>query len=305
MGRPDRTEPRSSPGLPGLPAPLGLQQREGGTRAGLRNHSVRRSAGRDRLQVAKLKALVGQSCRLLLGQLAARDRSSGRADLAAFALRWVRKSGALAGIRSACWCSGSAASGISGPHRLLPSRHRPQHASATRGEEAQGVAEGAGRRGASHAMANCGAGLLVLLLRSVLHLDETGSALLWAAYVGSFAAAASDTASSEVGQLIGKHPISPRTFRPVAVGTEGAVSLEGTLAGVGAAAVLAGVGAAFGLLSVAGMVAVTIGGFLGNFLESLAGSWGRKVLPHGLLNFANTAVGGVASALLTRVIAGP
>jgi len=226
--------------------------------------------------------------------------------ITAFALRWVRRSGALVGIPLGALVLRLGGLGgflvLTAFFLLGTGLTRLGYAR----KEAQGVAEGAGgRRGASHAMANCGTGLLVLLLRALLQPDGLGSALLWAAYVGSFAAAASDTASSEVGQLIGKHPISPRTFRPVAVGTEGAVSLEGTLAGVGAAAVLAGVGAAFGLLSVAGMVAVTIGGFLGNFLESLAGSWGRKVLPHGLLNFANTAVGAVASALLTRVIAGP
>ena len=40
-----------------------------------------------------------------------------------------------------------------------------------------------------------------------------------------------------------------------------------------------------------------LGGFIGNFLESLAGTWGRRALPHGWLNFANTAVGaGLAAA---------
>jgi uncharacterized protein (TIGR00297 family) len=165
---------------------------------------------------------------------------------------------------------------------------------------ARGVAEDAGgRRGASHVLANCGAGLLLLLMRVAFGHENSGtagSALLWAAYVGSFATAASDTSSSEIGKLIGRHPISPRTLRPVAVGTQGAVSLEGTVAGLLAAALMALLGLALGLLSWPGVAAVTMGGFLGNLLESLAGTWGRRVLPHGMLNFTNTAIGAALSA---------
>lgn len=224
----------------------------------------------------------------------------------AFLLRWVRRSALLAGIPLGVVVLRLGGLGgflvLTAFFLLGTGLTRLGYAR----KEAAGVAEEAGgRRGASHALANCGAGLLILVLRAVLHPGAEGSALLWAAYVGAFASAASDTASSEIGQLIGKHPISPRTMRPVAVGTEGAVSAEGTLAGVAAAGVLAGVGAIFGLLSPLGVIAVTIGGFLGNFLESLAGTWGRKLLPHGLLNFANTVVGAIASALLCRVIAAP
>jgi uncharacterized protein (TIGR00297 family) len=171
-------------------------------------------------------------------------------------------------------------------------------------KEAKGLAEDqGGRRGSSHVVANCGAGLLVLGLRAIL--VGTGSAdgvpadpLLWAAFVGSFAAAASDTTSSEIGQLYGKRTVSLRSLRSVPVGTEGAVSLEGLLGGLVAAGVLAILGGFLGLLSPFGILAVTLGGFLGNLMESLAGSWGRRMLPHGGLNFANTVVGALFSAAI-------
>jgi len=184
-------------------------------------------------------------------------------------------------------------------------------------KEARGVAEEAGgRRGASHVLANCGLGLLLLIAGAVFGItgaisrvsaagtDEvgaTGAVLLWAAFVGSFATAASDTSSSEIGQLYGRHPISLRTFRPVPIGTQGAVSLEGLLAGLAAAGIMAGVGRAVGFLDGWGWVAVTAGGFLGNVMESLAGTWGRRFLPHGLLNFTNTAVGATLAAALTAL----
>jgi uncharacterized protein (TIGR00297 family) len=171
-------------------------------------------------------------------------------------------------------------------------------------KEAKGVAEEAGgRRGGSHVLANCGVGFLILILRAVLDRDGTGGgeALLWAGYVGSFAAAASDTASSEIGQLWGRRTISLRSFREVPVGTEGAVSLEGLLAGLAASAILGLLGLGLGLLSGIAFVAVTAGGFLGNFLESLAGTWGRRRLPHGWLNFVNSLVGAGAAALLLAI----
>jgi uncharacterized protein (TIGR00297 family) len=171
---------------------------------------------------------------------------------------------------------------------------------------ARGVAEGSGgRRGASHVVANCGVGLLLLAARGILlhaGVGERWDVLVWAAFVGSFATAASDTGSSEIGQLFGRHPVSLRNFRPVPIGTEGAVSTEGLLAGLCAAAVMALLGRAVGLLDWPGAAAVTAGGFLGNVLESLAGTWGRRVLPHGLLNFANTAVGAALAAIGVAIL---
>ena len=90
--------------------------------------------------------------------------------------------------------------------------------------------------------------------------------------------------------------MSPRTLRPVPVGTEGAVSVEGLLAGLAAAILIGGLAFALRLVDGPGWVAVALAGFLGNVLESLTGSWGRRAFPHGWLNFANTAVGAALAA---------
>lgn len=173
-------------------------------------------------------------------------------------------------------------------------------------KDARGVAEGSGgRRGAAHVAANCTAGLMLLGLRQVMvraGVGPDGERLLWAAYVGSFAAAVSDTASSEVGQLWGRRPVSIRSLRPVPIGTEGAVSLEGLAGGLAAAALLAIVGGGLRLLDGTAIVAVACGGFAGNLLESMAGGWGRRILPHGALNFANTVVGACLAALLAALL---
>jgi uncharacterized protein (TIGR00297 family) len=68
--------------------------------------------------------------------------------------------------------------------------------------------------------------------------------LLSLGYVASFATKLSDTTASEVGKAYGKRTFLITTLRPVPAGTEGAVSLEGTLAGVVGSAVMAAVGLA-------------------------------------------------------------
>lgn len=217
--------------------------------------------------------------------------------LVALLLGWVRRSALVAGVPLGAlvlWLGGLGGFLILVGFFLLGTTLTRLGYAA---KEAKGVAEAqGGRRGSAHVVANCTSGLLVLLLRGTGILSDASAPLLWAAYAGSFAAAASDTASSEIGQLYGRRTVSLRTFRPVPVGTEGAVSIEGLLGGLGAALVLGLVGGAVGFLDLAGIAAVTLGGFLGNVGESLVGSWGRRMLPHGGLNFANTVAGALLAA---------
>jgi uncharacterized protein (TIGR00297 family) len=160
---------------------------------------------------------------------------------------------------------------------------------------ARGVAEErGGARGLSHALANAGVPALCAVGAWVLPHPA------WLpAFAGALATATMDTAGSEIGPLWGRRTISMRTFRPVPPGTPGAVSLEGTLGGLGAAALLALVGWATGLLGPRDLAPVVGGALAGNLYESLAGS--RGLLPHAWLNATNTAVGGAAAAGLARL----
>lgn len=175
---------------------------------------------------------------------------------------------------------------------------------------ARGVAEEAGgRRGVSHTLANGSMGLLLaalLALGRTLEWQETVLPLRMA-YAAAFATALADTTSSEIGGLWGRHPVSLKTFRPVPVGTEGAVSLEGTSAGSAAALILAILAWGIGWLEGGGVVAVaviTLAATAGNLGESVAASWGlKKRGHHQLLNFMNTAAG-AAIAFLVGVLGG-
>jgi uncharacterized protein (TIGR00297 family) len=170
---------------------------------------------------------------------------------------------------------------------------------------ALGVAQEAkGRRGAKHAFANCGAAAMAAVLYGWLARDG-GAAWVLAAFTGAFATALFDTVSSEVGQLYGKHPFLITTFKPVPVGTDGAVSIEGTAAGLAAAAAMGAFGAALGLYPWAAVVYVAAGAFVGTTFESIIGTLGsaRKRINNELLNFLNTVVGGAAAGLLCFLFA--
>jgi uncharacterized protein (TIGR00297 family) len=132
-----------------------------------------------------------------------------------------------------------------------------------------GTAEaGGGRRGARNALANCSVALICALLASL-----TSSQAFTAAFVASLGAAFADTAESEVGQLYGRAPRLVTTLRTVPPGTDGAVSLPGTLAGLLAAALTATLGSALGLVGDANsMILVTLAAFLGTVADSLLGA---------------------------------
>lgn len=171
---------------------------------------------------------------------------------------------------------------------------------------AQGLAqEEGGRRGTRHAVANCGTGVL---LATVMPFTDA----FWPALglIAAFATAASDTLGSEIGQLYGKRPIDPTTFRPVPPGTEGAVSVEGTVAGVVGSVVLAAVGGALGMIPWSALWIPVAGAFVGTTVESIVGAkWSgtKERVDNETMNFLNTVVGAGSAILLwfaVRVLAG-
>jgi uncharacterized protein (TIGR00297 family) len=81
-------------------------------------------------------------------------------------------------------------------------------------------------------------------------------------------------------------------------GTEGAVSLEGTLGGLAGAALVAGTGAMLGLFEWPVAVLVAVAGLLGSLAESVIGTVAerRGWLDNDLLNALNTAIGAALGA---------
>jgi len=162
----------------------------------------------------------------------------------------------------------------------------------------RGIAqEKGGARGVRHALANGSVPAFLALVAGLV----TGElrALLTLAYAAAVATAAADTCSSEVGKAYGRRTFLITTLRPVPPGTEGAVSVEGTLAGLAAAAIVASLGTGLGLYDPSAAMLVALAGLLGSLLESLVGTVAerRGWMGNDLLNAFNTLAGALIAAL--------
>ena len=133
-----------------------------------------------------------------------------------------------------------------------------------------------GRRDILQVLANGGVGLI----HSILYYLTKNPAYL--VFLGiSFAAANADTWATELGILNKKDPISLRTFKRVAKGTSGAISLFGTfsaLVGSTLIAIFATLGFSFlnigelGFEYIQAFQMVALGGFIGSIIDSILGA---------------------------------
>ncbi|NET53303.1 MAG: TIGR00297 family protein [Merismopedia sp. SIO2A8] len=121
-------------------------------------------------------------------------------------------------------------------------------------------------------------------------------------YIASLSTKLSDTCASEVGKAYGQRTFLITTLKPVPRGTEGAVSLEGTLAGVVASIAIALVGWLLGLITATGILICAIAAFVATNIESVIGATLQdrlQWLTNEIVNIINTTVGaGVAMAIM-------
>ncbi|GAB4218224.1 MAG: TIGR00297 family protein [Synechococcales cyanobacterium] len=124
--------------------------------------------------------------------------------------------------------------------------------------------------------------------------------LWWLGYCASFAAKLADTVSSEIGKAYGQRTFLITTLQPVPAGTEGAVSVEGSLAGIVAAVGIAGLGTAIGAdLGMVGWqwwLICTLAGIVATISESVLGVWQDRI--PGLTNEGVNALQTTWAALL-------
>ncbi len=159
-----------------------------------------------------------------------------------------------------------------------------------------GTAEKQDGRKASQVLANLG----VAAGCAALYAASPGRALFLLAVVAALSEAAADTVSSEFGQASSEQARLITTWEQVPAGTNGGVSVPGTIAGVAAAALVSLVCVFTGLLpwrwlgisvtaAVAGMVADS---YLGAWLER------RRLLNNDSVNFLSTLVAAGTASLL-------
>ena len=176
-------------------------------------------------------------------------------------------------------------------------------------KEAAGIAEKrSGARGPENVWGSaltaalCALGILFYTLRSDSSQADSSQAvsLLLLGYVASFSTKLSDTCASEIGKAYGQRTFLITTLQPVSRGTEGAVSLEGTIAGIVASIALAIVGWAVGLIPLAAIGICILAAFVATNLESLIGATLQSQfewLTNEVVNFLNTLIGAAVAIL--------
>jgi uncharacterized protein (TIGR00297 family) len=156
--------------------------------------------------------------------------------------------------------------------------------------------ERGGRRGAGNAFANCG----VAAAAAIAAVATPYSTQAWIAFVAALTAGGSDTVASEIGKAWGKSTFLVTSLARVKPGTPGAMSLQGTVAGIVAALVLAEVGVVAVSIGYETILPIVVGATMGALVESALAATleGPGILNNDMLNFINTAV---AAAVATAI----
>ena len=171
-------------------------------------------------------------------------------------------------------------------------------------KEAEGIAEKrSGQRGPENVWGSALTATICALL--TLFVDSAWQSLLLLGYVASFSTKLSDTTASEVGKAYGKSTFLITTLKPVPRGTEGAISLEGTLAGIVGSLLIAVLAWGLGMIDVSGIGLCAIAAFIATNIESLIGATLQNQwdwLTNEVVNGINTFIGAAIAIFLGILI---
>jgi len=140
-----------------------------------------------------------------------------------------------------------------------------------RRKQAIGVAERGDGRNARQVLANLAIPALASTIFAV-----TGDRLWIIAMIAALAEAATDTVASEVGQTSSPTAFLITSGQRVPAGTDGAITLPGTIAGLIAGTAVATVAGLGGLIPISRLWIPVAAGFAGMLFDSLLGATGQR-----------------------------
>jgi uncharacterized protein (TIGR00297 family) len=212
----------------------------------------------------------------------------------AWRMRAVSRNGAMAGFAVSCILlrlAGAAFLILLGVFVLTWAATRFGRAR----KQVAGIAERSAGRGARQVLANLGVGALACAALGGLEFAAPALGAAWrlpllAAFLAAMAECTADTVSSEVGQAASPRAWLLTGWRWVPAGTDGAITVTGTLAGAAGAAAIAVAAAGLGLLPASAALCAGMAGFLGMLFDTLLGGTleRRGVLGNNAVNCLST-----------------
>jgi uncharacterized protein (TIGR00297 family) len=159
-----------------------------------------------------------------------------------------------------------------------------------------GLAENRGGRSTGQVLANLSAAALFATI-AIWH------GWFAVAAIAALAEAAADTAQSEIGEMASCNAWLITGFRKVAPGTDGGVTLPGTLAGAAAVLLVVITARTLAVIGPGEWRIAVLAGFLGTVVDSLIGATieRRGLLNNNGVNFASTAAAGLIALSLIRI----
>jgi uncharacterized protein (TIGR00297 family) len=169
-----------------------------------------------------------------------------------------------------------------------------------RRKRALGMSQDLGGRSAAQVAANLGAAAVFSMASTM----SPQRALFLLMAMAALAEAAADTAASECGEALSDRAYLITSLRPVRPGTDGGISLPGTLSAMAAALIIAAVAAATHLVSWSMLPVVAGAGFLGSLIDSLLGATleRRGIIGNNGVNLAGTLASGMLALLLGKAL---
>ncbi len=168
----------------------------------------------------------------------------------------------------------------------------------------KGIAEGrGGRRGPENVWGSAATGTIIAIL---IRCEIGSQAILLIGFVASFAAKLADTFGSELGKVWGTKTFLITSFKTAKPGTDGAISIEGTVASLAGSLIMTSAMACLSLVpnSLSFLIIVTTG-FLATIIESIIGATIQKrfkSLTNELVNFLQTTLSSIIAIIAATII---
>ena len=161
-------------------------------------------------------------------------------------------------------------------------------------KENQGIAEKrGGRRGPENVWGSAASGLFLAMMAKI---NAANILLFKVGFAASFAAKLADTFGSEIGKRFGKDTYLITSFKKVERGTEGGISLEGTLASILGSIFMTFIMLCLSIISTKSQfIIVAVSGFLATLSESIIGAkfQNKYKLSNELVNAIQTSIASV------------